>query len=53
MDLAFRMIKMAKEGYSRAARVESQYLINNPHASVQDVKMQVVGFPVDKQVMDA
>jgi hypothetical protein len=48
--LALNMAKMAKEGFSRAAIVESKYLIRKPRAKVRKAKKWAVEFPGHKKV---
>jgi hypothetical protein len=44
MCLALNMAKMAKEGFSRAAREETKYLIKKPRAEVGDEQKRGVEF---------
>jgi len=44
MRLALHMAKMAKEWFSHAAIVETQYRINRPGAEVREVKKRGVEF---------
>ena len=53
MRLALNMAKMAKEGFSRAAMEEMQFLIEKPCAEVRKEKMRGVEFPGHKKVMAA
>jgi hypothetical protein len=53
MRLALNMAKLAKEGFSHAAIEETKYLINKPHAKVQEVKKRGVEFPGHKKVKAA
>jgi hypothetical protein len=48
--LALNVAKVAKEGFSRATIEETQYLIMNPCAKVQEEKTRGVEFPGDKMV---
>jgi hypothetical protein len=53
MHLALNMAKMAKEGFSRAAREETKYHIKKPHAEVREEKKQGVEFPGHNKVKAA
>jgi len=53
MCLALNMAKMAKEGFSRAAIEETQYLIKKPQAEVREEKKQGVQFPGHEKVKAA
>jgi len=53
MRLALNMAKMAKEGFSRAAIVETKYLIKKPRAEVREEKKRGVEFPGHKTVKAA
>jgi len=50
MHLALNMAKMAKGGFSCAAREETQYPIKKPQAEVREEKKQGVEFPRHKKV---
>jgi len=50
MCVALNMAKMAKEGFSRATREETKYLIKKPSAEVREEKKWGVEFPGHKQV---
>jgi len=50
MRLALNMAKMAKEGFSRAAKEKTKYLTEKPHAEVRDEKKQGVMFPGHNKV---
>jgi hypothetical protein len=53
MRLALNAAKMAKEGISRAAIEETQFLIKKPRAEVQEEKKRDVEFPGHKKVKAA
>jgi len=53
MPLAWNMAKMAKEGFSRAAIEETNYLIQKPRAEVREEKKRGVEFPGHKKVKAA
>jgi len=53
MRLALNMAKMAKGGFSRAAREETQYLIKKPRAEVREEKKRGVEFPGHTKVKAA
>jgi len=50
MRLALNMAKMAKEGFSRAAIEETNYLFKKPRAEVRKEKKRGVEFPGHKEV---
>jgi len=53
MCLALNMAKMAKGGFSRATIEETQFLIKEPRAEVQEGKKQGVEFPGHENVKAA
>jgi hypothetical protein len=53
MRLALIMAKMAKEGFSRATKEETKFLIKKPRAEVQEEKKRGVEFPGHKEVKAA
>jgi len=53
MCLALNMAKLAKEGFSRAAIEEMEYLVKELHAEVREEKKRGVEFPGHKKMMAA
>ena len=50
IHLALNMAKMAKEGFSRTAIVETQYRFNKAHAEVREQKNRGVMSPAHSKV---
>jgi len=53
MHLALNMAKMAKGGFSRSTKEETQFLIKEPCSEVQEEKKQGVEFPGHKNIKAA